>query len=806
MNFLNELRYAFRVLFKNPGFAAVAVFTLAVCIAANAAMFSMADAIAFRPFPFKNLDRIVALSETIPQVSPERYAVSPGNFFDWKNLNRAFSQVEAYKGWDAAITGSSGSEQVQGYLVSPGFFSLLGSLQLKGRVFSSEQGEDDRDQVVVSYKFWQERLGADPNATGRLITLNGLRYTIIAVMPKEFEFPIYAELWTPWFPTLDERNDRTKRDLSVVARLKPGVTLSQAEAEMNNIGDRLAREYPLSNSGRGVSVMLLREISDPYARRYMAVLMGAVAFLLLLACANVANLQLARGAMRRKEMALRLAIGASRGRLARQLLTEGLLLSLCGAALGMPLALSGLALIKTNLPNLVARHVPSLMHAHLDVRMLVFTVAAAILTGIASTLPAALQASPDRLAEALKESARGFSGSDRTGLRSALVISEVAFAVVLLIGAGLMVNGSRHLASTKPGIDPTHVLTFHVTLRGIQYREEYQQANFYKEMLRRFNAIPGIQSAAVVSELPALGDSRSSPVVIEGQTLDTTKPSLLAEVRITSDDYFRTMAIPIREGRAFTSQDAADAQPVALASANAARRFWPGKDVLGRSLQLVAADFPATPLTVVGIVGDVSHFYLDSEVRPTIYVPYTQHPIRALNFVVQSDAPFEQSASRVRAAARAVDASQQAYDFQSLSRFFTDLSGAIGVITALMEVFAVIALALSAAGVYAVMAYSVAQRSQEIGIRMALGADPKDVWKLVVGKALRMVGIGLVIALPVAFGLSRVMVSALSGIIALDPVAFLTFAALPAAMAVLASYLPARRATSIDPLVALRLD
>ncbi len=636
MNFLNEIRFGLRVLLKNWSFTAVAVITLAVCIAANAAIFSMADA-AFRPFPFKDLDQVVVLSETIPQVSAERYGVTSGNFFDWKDRNHVLGQMEAYKSWDATVTGSGDPEHVQAYLVSPGFFSLLGVQPFEGRVFSGERDENERDQIVVSYKFWKQRLGSDSNLLGKLLTLNGLGYTVIGVMPKEFEYPMYAEIWAPWVVAPVERNERAKHEWSVIARLKTGFTIAEARAEMSSIGQRLAHDYPLSNSGRGIDVMLLREAADPYARRFMTVLMSAVAFLLLLACANVANLQLARGAMRRKEMALRVAIGAGRGRIALQLFTEGFLLSLLAAVLGLPLAVAALAVIKANIPQLVARNAPFLMHTHLDIRMVTFVLAAVVLTAIASTLPVTVQASPKRLAETLKEAGRGFLGPGRSRMRSVLVISEIGFAIVLLIGAGLMVNGFRHLASTKPGIDPSHVLTFAVGLRESQYSERYQVANFYKETLGRLRAIPEMQSVGVISELPALGDTRSSPLVIEGQTVNIPEPErpLLTEVRVTSEDYFRTMAIPIREGRIFTSQDSADALPVAVVSMSAARRFWPGQDAIGRRFKLVSSDIRTPWVTVVGMVGDVEYFFLDTEVRPTVYLPYLQQPIRALNFVIR---------------------------------------------------------------------------------------------------------------------------------------------------------------------------
>ena len=804
MDFLNEVRYGMRVLLKSPGFTVIAALTLAVCIAANAAIFSMADA-AFRPYPFRQLDRLMALSETIPQVSAERYDVSAGNFFDWKSRAHALEPMEAYKAWSATLMGRDEAEQVQGYLVSPGFFSLLGVAPMKGRVFSETENESERNEVVVSYRFWQQRLAADPGVLGQAVSMNGLRYTVIGVMPKEFEFPIYAELWAAWMATPAERNERVKRELGTIARLKPGFTISQAQAEMNELAERLARDYPVTNTGRGIDVRRLSETADPYARRFMAVLLGAVSFLLLLACANIANLQLARGAARRKEMAVRVAIGGSRARIARQVFTEGFLLSLLGAGLSLPLASAALGIIKANIPQVVARNAPFLMHVQLDLHMLAFVLGVVVLTTIASTLPMTLQALPERLAETLKESGRGSLGAGRSRARSALVISELAFAIVLLIGAGLMVNGFRHLASTKAGVDATHVLTFHVSLPETEYAAG-EVGTFYKETLRRLSVIPEIQSAAVISELPALGDSRSSPVVIEGQAADGRERPLLAEVRVTSEEYFRALEIPVRAGRVFTSHDTGGNLPVAVVSAGAAARFWPGRDVIGRRLRLNSAEMASGWLAVVGIVGDVNHFFLDTEVRPTVYVSYLQRPVRGLNFVIRSEAPFDVAGPEIRQAVRSVDGKQQAYDLQNLKRFFTELSAAVGIMTSLMSAFAFIALGLSAAGVYASMAYSVAQRRQEIGIRIALGAEPRDVLKLVVGNAMKLAAIGLVIAVPAALALSRAMIAAMSGIIALDFLTLAGFAALPAAMTLFAAYMPARRASMIDPLKGLRQE
>jgi len=806
MSLWAEIRYALRVLSKNRGFTAAAVLTLAVSVGANTAIFSMADAIIFRPFPFKNLERIAAVSETLPAVSAERYGVSPGDYFEWMERNHVFSQMAAYQPWDATLTGAQDPQQVRVYLVSPSFFPLLEVPAAKGRVFPQEPGPNDRNQVVISYGFWQQRLGSDPQVLGRSIALNGLSYTVVGVMPRELDFPMYAEIWAPWIVTPQVRNERARRDLSVIARLKPGASLSAARAEMSTIGARLSQEHPLTNAGRAVSVMLLRDSVDEYAGRFMAVVTGAVAFLLLLACANVANLQLARGAVRRREMALRIALGASRARIARQLFTEGIVLSCFGAGLGLPLAIWGITVIKANIPQMVSRHLPGLLSTQLDGLMMMFTLAAAALTGIVFTLPAALQACSESLADTLKEGGRGSLVPARRRVRSALVISEIGFSIVLLIGAGLMVKGFRNLAATKQGFEPRDVVTFHVALPEQKYRENYQVVNFYSEMLRRLSGISGMESAALISEIPALADSRSSSIVIEGQPLAPPDRPLLWEVRVTSEDYFQTMRIPVVAGRPFQSQDGAGGLPVALISKSAARRFWPEQDALGRRVRLGSVGLNTEWLTIVGTVGDVNHFLLDNEVRPTLYLPYRQQPLRSLNLLLRTRAPLDQAARAVRAAGRAVDPTQPIYDLERVSRFFADLAGGVGVVAALMGVFAVIALVLASAGLYAVMAYSVAQRTQEIGIRMALGARTEDVLRLIVGSAIRLVGIGLALGLPAALALSLSISSMLPGVVVLDPLTFAGFSVLLSAVALAASFIPSHRATRADPMAALRSE
>ena len=801
-----DIRHGTRVLFKNRSFTAVAVLALALGIGANTAIFSMADAILFHPFSFPDLDRIVALYETIPTVGAERYDVAAANYFDWRKQNRVFDQMAAYKYWSATLALSPTPQRVSVYLVSPDFFALLGVPPELGRVFSAQNSIEEHNEIVVSFGFWQQRLGADPNVVGKRLELNGLGYTVIGVMPREFDFPMYADMWSPWIVTPGAQADRGTYELGVIARLRAGASLGRAQAEMNNTAVRLSRLHPETNAGRGIRVMLLRDTVDEYAGRFIAIITAAVVFLLLLACANVANLQLARGAVRRNEIALRLALGASKARIARQLITEGLILSFLGAALALPLGVWALGIIRINMPPLVARHLPGLAYARLDARMLIFTLATAVLTGVAFTLPAVVQAGSERLHETLKEGWRGPSATGRPRMRSVLVVSEIGLAVVLLTGAGLMVNAFRNLAALNRGFDPSNVVTFNVRLAETAYAEPASVAKFYTRTLQTLQGLSGMQSVAVISELPALSDSRSSTITIEGQPTPPADRPLRAEVRVTSEDYFRTMAIPLLTGRTLNQLDSAGSLPVAVISKRAAQRFWPGQDPLGRRAKLASREVSNPWLTIVGVVGDVNHFYLDSAVRPTIYTPYRQQPIRSLNVVLRTGAPLDAAAGDIRAAMQSLDAAQPISTVERMSRFFSDLAGGVGMIADLMGAFAIIALVLAGAGIYAVMSYSVAQRAREIGIRMALGARPLDVQRLVVGNALRLTGIGLGLGVPGALALSRAMSGVLPGVVALDAFTFAGVTVLLAAIALLASLVPSRRAALVDPLLSLRAE
>jgi putative ABC transport system permease protein len=800
-----ETRYALRTLFRSRGYTAVAILTLALSMGAGTAIFSMADAIVNRPFAFPQLPRVMDVATTIPRSGSARYHVSPADYTDWVARNRVFAHLAAYKYWDARMTGGREPERVRAALVSPGFFPAIGIAPLEGRAFGAAIGEDERYHVVVSYGFWRQRLSSDPAAVGRSIQLNGLTYTIAGVMPQKFDYPSFTELWAPWIATPREAHaERAAGTLSVIGRLAPGISPRRARVEMASLAEDLARQYPATDAGRGIDVMPLSQSADPYAGRYVTVVAAAVVFLLILACANVANLQLVRCSVRRPELALRAALGAGRGRIARQVLLEGMALSLAGAALGLPLAFEYLALIKKSIPPLVLRHLPGLPYAALDSRMLLWTLVAALAVGIAFTLPAMLQVSTRRLIEGFKDAGRGAMGATGRRMRSILVVCEIAFALVLLSGAGSIFLTVQNLAPTRQGFNPANVYTFGMRAPEFQYAGDREVANLYRETLRRLAALPEVSTVAAISELPALADSRPGSVVIEGRPAPPPEKPLLAEVRIATPDYFRTFRIPIAAGRALEAHDDETSVPVAVVSREAARRFWPRQDAIGRRLRIDAAGLRAEWLTVAGVAGDVNHFFLDSEIRPVVYVCYLQYPVRALNVVLRPAAGLERTGSAVRAAVASVDRGQPVYAFASVSRSFSEMAGGVGVIAALIGTFALLALVLCAAGVYAVMHYSVAQRTREIGVRMAMGARPWAIASMVIGDALRMAAIAVSLALPATWAAGHLLAKLMAGIAGSGSAIVVGAAVVVGASAALAGYFPARRASRIDPLEAIR--
>jgi putative ABC transport system permease protein len=802
-----DLRYGARMLFKHPGFTLIAVITLSLGIGANTAIFSLVNALLLRPFDFHDLDRLVVVSGTMPQQDRRFYAMAPADFADLRRQQTVFADVAAYRQSSSSLTGAGEPERVQNYAVTAGLFRMLGGEAALGRTFLPEEEQAGRGQaVVLGYDLWQRRFGADPKIVGTTVALDGQAHTIIGVMPEHFDFPKPVELWTPLALSDQALNERQDRSLTVVARLKAGVELEQARAESETLATRLAGQYPQTNAGRGATVRLLRRsVSSEYNDMIISLLMAAVGFVLLIACVNIANMQLARGAGRTRELAVRAALGAGRWVLARQLLTESLLLGLLGGGGGLLVSFWFMDFIRGGLPLDLVGFIDGWENIRLNERVLLFTLLISLLGSLVSGLAPALQASKPNLNETLKEGGRSAGASaGRQRLRQALIVAEVALALVLLVGAGLIIKGfARLTVKQHQGFDPQRVLTLRTTLPRSRYAEGQQRAAFYRRAEERLVALPGVESVSTASFLP--GDDRwdETEFHIEGRPAPPPGQAQIITYQKVGADYFHTVRIPILKGRAFSASDAADAPRVAVISEATARRYFPNEDPLGRRIKAGAAESAAPSYTVVGVAGDISRFMFDRETQPMLYVPNQQAPERGAYFVVRTANEPLSFVPAVRAQIAALDDKLPLYEIKSHEQVIADDMAGMRLVTALMAVFGALALLLAAVGVYGVMAYAVAQRTHEIGVRLALGAQPRDVLWLIMGQSLKLAAFGLAIGLPVALALGQVMAGALFGVVALDTLTYAGFTLLLTGVALLAGYLPARRAMRVDPLVAL---
>ncbi len=797
---LQDLRYGVRMLTKRPWYTVVAVVALALGIGANTAIFSLVDALLFRPLQFKDVDRLVMIWSGTPQTIA-RENISPADYLDWKNQNNVFDHLAAISWWDVNLTGNGEPERIQAFQVSPSFFAALDEKPLLGRVLLPD--EEQPGVAVLNYSLWQRQFAGDPDIIGKTIKLDGNSHTIVGVMPKDFEWPTTAEVWTPLVMTNEMASARKSRYLMVMGRIKKNLSLSEAQAEMDIIARRLEQQYPDTNQEVGVALKRVPgQNSDEFARPFLLALMGAVGFVLLIACANVANLQLARATARVKEIAIRSALGASRFRVVRQLLTESIMLSLLGAGFGLFLAVWGIDLMRASFPPDQAKFITGLSHMGLDGRALGFTLAVALLTGIISGLAPAIQTSRPDLNETLKEGGRSSaSGSHRHRLRSALVVAEIALALVLLVGTGLMVKGfARLLDNQRQGFDSRNLLTMSLALPEAKYKEPHQRVAFYNQLIERLKATSEIESVGAASSLPSSGNWNTITISIEGRPAPTPDKEPLVDYQSINDDYFRAMRIPMMKGREFTAQDVTDALPVTIVSQSFANRFFPDEDAIGRRIKVGDNRWA----TIIGVAGDVKHFMFDGGPRSTLYLPYTQLPRFRMALVLRSSSDPMSLVRSVRAQVRSVDGDQPIYEIKTMEKLISEHVSGIEMSAMLMAIFGVMALILSAVGVYSVMAYSVSQRTHELGVRMALGASSADILKLVVGQSSRMAAIGLGIGLPIAFALTRVVASALFGVVALDAITFMGITLLLAAVALLSGYVPARRAAKVDPCVALR--
>jgi len=799
-----DLRYGLRMLLKNPGFTAVAVIALALGIGANSAIFSVVNTVLLRPLPYKNPERLVMVWEDNSKQGFPRDTPSPANFMDWRDQNHVFESAAALVEISFNLTGAGDPERIDGQRVSASLFSLLGVEPQLGRAFRAEEDQPGGNHVVIiSHGLWQRRFGSDPGIVGKPINLNGESFTVVGVMPRTFQFPTRRDqLWVPIAFNAKEAGERGNHYLEVIARMKPGVRLQQAQAEMTTIATRLQQQYPETNTSIGAVVTPLHEHVVGDIKPALLVLLGAVAFVLLIACANVANLLLARAAVRQKEIALRLALGAGRARLIRQFLTESVLLAALGGGVGLLLAVVGLNVLKRFIP-------PNISQAHaiaIDAKVLIFTVLVSLVTGLIFGLAPATQAANFNLNDTLKESGRdSAAGSRGNRIRGLLVISEVAVSFILLIGAGLLINSFLHLRNVDPGFRAERALTMKIVLPETRYADKEQRGIFYRELIRRVETLPGVISAAVATNLPLTETGNSVGVSIEGRADPAPDRVPIVITRIISPRYFETMGIPLLKGRAFAEEDKAESPAVVVLSETTARKFWPGEDALGKHIKIGPTNSPNRWLTVVGVVKDVRQFELVVEPKPQMYLPFTQANFfepRAL--VVKTNLEPLSLAATVRKTVWEIDKDQPVSDIASMENIVSESVARQRFSMLLLGIFAGLALVLAAVGIYGVMSYSVAQRTREIGIRMALGAQRADVLKLTIGQGLKLVVTGVAFGLAAAVIMTRLMSSLLFGVSATDPMTFVTISFVLVSVAVLASYIPALRATRVDPMFALR--
>jgi putative ABC transport system permease protein len=804
--FIHDIRFGIRMLAKKPMFSIIAVITLALGIGANTAIFSVVNGVLLRPLPFKEPDRLMMIRETkLPQF-PE-FSVAAGNFLDWKKQNTVFERLVAYKGSSLNLIGTGDPERLRALNVTEGFFAMLGAHPQLGRDFLAEEDQVGHNNVVIlSYGLWQRRFSGDPKILNQTITLNRQAYTVIGVMPATFHFGSgenELDLWTPMAFTEEQAQNHGGHGLVAIGQLKPGVTVDQARAEMSAIAARLAEQYPV-DIGWDVKIMPLLEFSVRSIKPALLVLLVAVAFVLLIACANVANLLLARAAGRQKEIATRTSLGASRWRIVRQLLTESLLLSLLGGALGLALAKWGMDLLLTLAPP----DLPRLNNVSLDGRALAFTATITLLTAVIFGLVPALQSSKPNLNETMKDAGRGSTeGGRRQRIRSTLVVLEVATALVLLVGAGLMIKSFWQLQKVDPGFNPDNALTAQVSLPKTKYPEESQQVAFFQQLIERVATLPGVQSAGAGHVVPLSGNDFVLAFEIDGRPPLQPGVTQSTNYYSVSTDYFKAMGIPLRRGRVFTERDIKDSPRVAVINETMAKKIFPDEDPIGKRITFDNRQKENPEwFEIVGIVGDVKQYGLDQVTTMQTYEPYIQQTFPYMTLVVRTTGDPTNLSAAIRSEVLKLDKEQPTTNFKTLDEFFSISIAQQRFSVVLLGVFAVVALVLSAVGIYGVLSYAVTQRTHEIGIRVALGAGRRDVLRLVVGQGMQLTVIGVAGGLGAAFALTRLMASLLFGVTATDAVTFASVASLLLAVGLLACYIPARRATKVDPLVALRYE
>ena len=805
-----NLIYSVRMLLKKPGLTVVAIVAMGLGIGANTAIFSVVNTVLLQPLPYEHPERLLMLAtEDRNETLDGRGAFSIPDFLDVQKSSTTLEYVATVQRTGTVVTEGGEPERLMGAAVNADYFPLLGVKPVLGRVFTRDEDKPGVPEVIVlSYGLWQRRFGGDPNIIGREINLGG-KTTVIGIMPVGFEYPITddpQEYWEPLFSsasflTKEAREERASRFMSVIARLKPGATVEQAKADLDLLSRQIEQQWPQSNTNAIFNAVSMHEDITRDYRPALLVMLGAVGLVLLIACANVANLLLARAAARQREVAIRMALGASRRRIASQLLTESVLLSLIGGAVGLLLASWGMDLLVAYGPA----EVPRLRDVSLDRYVLLFTLSVSTLTGILFGLAPALHASKPDPGNMLKETGRGLGQGGRNRMRSLLIVSEVALSLMLLVGAGLLINSFWRLLHTDAGFEPKGVLTLDIPLSRTTYAKPEQQTAAFQQLIARMKALPGVRDVSMVSNVPLTDLDYELSFNIEGRPPYKPGEEVSADYTVAGNDYFRAMNIALLRGRPFADHDTANSPKVMVVSNAFAKSFFPNEDPIGR--RIIFDDEDKTTYEIVGVVGDIRRNGLDVDVQPEMYVAHSQNPERRMNLVVRTEADdASQFAAAARAEVKAFNANQIIWRVQTLEDLLGTSVAPRRFNMLLLGIFASVALVLAAVGLYGVMSYSVSWRTHEIGIRMALGAKRSDVLRLVVRQGMTMTVIGLALGLVGAFFLSRLLIGLLYGVSPTDPLTFAGVSVLLLVVALLACLLPARRATRVDPIVALRTE
>jgi putative ABC transport system permease protein len=800
---LQDLRYGFRLLLRAPGFSAIAIGALAIGIGANTAIFSIVNTLLIQGLPYRDADRLAVVWEHNLPRDRRSNVVSPGNFIHWREMNQVFEDIAAVgMTFNLVLTGGGEPEELPMQFVSAQFFPILGVQPTIGRTFTTEEDRPRSRVAVISHRLWTRRFNGDRSVLERPITFDGNAYSVIGVMPAGFSFlDKTVDVWLPVGFSAESRTPRG-RWLQVVGRLKPELTFERAQEEMTRVAGALTQMFPDFNTGWTARVVPLREQLTGDVRSPLVVLVGAVAFVLLIACANVANLLLARATARHRELAVRSALGAGRARLVRQLLAESLILALAGGVAGLLLAQWALTFLRA----VVAERLPiqRLEVVGIDGWVLLFTLSASLLSGLLFGVVPALTAAGTGLNDSLKEGGRTGSGGRGSRTRAVFVVVEVALAVVLLVGAGLLMRSFLHLLDVNPGFDSTRTLTMRVSLPPARYRSDAEMAQFFNRLFQQIDALPGVESSGAVSFLPLTGLASATSMEIIGQPRPPRGQDHVADVRVVTHDYFKAMGVPLLQGRLFDAREAAESTDRVIVNEALAKKHWPGEDPIGKRLQL--SWFNPRPDEVIGVVGDIRHHNLDTEARPMTFWPYLRSPCSAMTLAIRTGGDASVITNSVVAIVRGLDPALAAANIRTMEEVVSNSVAQRRVTMMLLSIFAGAALLLAAIGIYGIIAYSVTQRTPEIGLRMALGAQRGDVLRMVVKQAVVLAVVGIVVGGAGALLLTQLMKGMLFQVEPSDPGTFAAVSGLLAAVAVLASGVPGLRATRVDPVIALRAE